>query len=138
MPQKNYNTNLASEFYVLSMLHRLGVNCLLTLGNKKAVDILIELKKGKVVTIDVKGLKGTTIFPLDNFVTKSNSHYLALVSFLNKINKPDILPEVYILPSKKAEDLMYRNPKKTRKGIQLSRLRRDGKKYKDNWKVFLK
>jgi len=134
----NYNTNLASEFYVLSMLNRLGANCLLTLGNKKAVDILVESKKGKVFTIDVKGLEGTTIFPLDNFVIKSKSHFLALVSFLNKIKNPETLPEIYILPANKAEDFMYRNPGGTRQGIQLSRLRRDGKKYKDNWKFFLK
>ena len=36
----NYNTNLASEFYVLSMLHRLGSDASLTLGNKKSVDIV--------------------------------------------------------------------------------------------------
>ncbi len=36
-----YNTNLASEFYVLSMLHRLGADASLTLGNKKAVDIIV-------------------------------------------------------------------------------------------------
>jgi hypothetical protein len=134
----NYNTNLASEFYVLSMLHRLGVNCLLTLGNKKAVDILVESKRGKVFTIDVKGLEGTTIFPLDNFVTKNRSHFLVLVSFLNKINNPETLPEIYIIPANKAEGFMYRNPKGTRQGIQLSILRREGKKYKDNWTSFLK
>jgi hypothetical protein len=35
-----YNTNLAAEFYVLSLLHRLGADAALTLGNKKAVDII--------------------------------------------------------------------------------------------------
>jgi hypothetical protein len=29
-----YNTNLAAEFYVLSMLHRFGEDAALTLGNK--------------------------------------------------------------------------------------------------------
>ncbi|MFC1789277.1 hypothetical protein ACFLZE_05135 [Thermodesulfobacteriota bacterium] len=36
---KKYNTNLAAEFHVLSILHRLGYEATLTLGNKKAVDI---------------------------------------------------------------------------------------------------
>ena len=36
-----YNTNLAAEFYVLSVLHRLGAEANLTLGNKKAVDIVV-------------------------------------------------------------------------------------------------
>lgn len=65
MSQKTQNTNLASEYYVLSMLYRLGVNAYMTQGNKKSVDILI--KKGKkIITIDVKGLQGTTCFPVDN------------------------------------------------------------------------
>ena len=51
-----YNTNLAAEFYVLSMLHRLGFDASLTLGNKKAVDIVVVRDSGNVVTIDVKGL----------------------------------------------------------------------------------
>jgi hypothetical protein len=55
-----YNTNLASEFYVLSMLHRLGYDALLTLGNKKSVDILLVRENDDVITIDVKGLAGTT------------------------------------------------------------------------------
>ena len=52
-----YNTNLASEFYVLSMLHRLGANAALTLGNKKAVDIIVANENGSTTTIDVKGLE---------------------------------------------------------------------------------
>ena len=38
-PQRGYNTNLASEFYVLSMLYRCGLDASLTLGNKKSVDV---------------------------------------------------------------------------------------------------
>jgi hypothetical protein len=38
---KGYDTNLAAEFYVLSVLHRLGMSATLTLGNKKAVDIVV-------------------------------------------------------------------------------------------------
>lgn len=41
MAKSGYNTNLASEFYILSMLHRLGADAMLTLGNKKSVDITV-------------------------------------------------------------------------------------------------
>ena len=47
-----YDTNLASEFYVLSVLYRLGMNASLTLGNKKAVDIMIARDAGDTVTIE--------------------------------------------------------------------------------------
>ncbi|MCX7735386.1 MAG: hypothetical protein N2319_01620 [Candidatus Kapabacteria bacterium] len=59
MSEKGYNTNLAAEFYVLSILYRLGINAHLTLGNKKSVDIVVENDKG-LITIDVKGLKDTS------------------------------------------------------------------------------
>ncbi len=42
MGEKSQNTNLASEYYVLSMLYRIGANAYLTLGNKKSVDIIVE------------------------------------------------------------------------------------------------
>jgi hypothetical protein len=57
-PQRGYNTNLASEFYVLSMLYRLGLDANLTLGNKKSVDITVVLGPGRAVTIDVKAVAG--------------------------------------------------------------------------------
>jgi len=51
-----YNTNLASEFYALSTLHRLGADANLTLGNKKFVDIAVIRGEGDAITVDVKGL----------------------------------------------------------------------------------
>jgi len=39
---KSYNTNLASELYVLSALHRLGLDAVLTLGNKKSVHLSVR------------------------------------------------------------------------------------------------
>ncbi len=59
-----YNTNLAAEFYVLSVLHRLGAEANLTLGNKKAVDIVVVRGAGDTVTIDVEGLAGKTSLAL--------------------------------------------------------------------------
>lgn len=61
-----YNTNLAAEFYVLSVLHRLGAHATLTLGNKKSVDIAIVTGKGRALTVDVKGVAGPHDWPADN------------------------------------------------------------------------
>src|SRR5260370_9072441 len=58
VPERGYNTNLASEFYVLSMLYRLGLDANMTLGNKKSVDITVVLGPGHAVTIDVKAVAG--------------------------------------------------------------------------------
>ena len=135
------NTNLASEFYVLSMLHRIGVNAILTLGNKKAVDIVVE-KEGKSLTIDVKGLKSKAGFPVDNCSEKSNTHYYIFVSYLNKIEDISAVPEVYIVPANElykkhkelnGETIIYINPKKNRKLVSYSRLKVLTDKYLNKW-----
>jgi len=130
-----YNTNLAAEYYVLSMLYRYGVDASLTLGNKKSVDIVV-LRGRTLLSIDVKGLAGKTLWALDNFTKQTEHHFIALVSFLGLINNCTVAPEVYILPSSDVEQYLYRNPKGTRKGIQFSRMRKDGNKHKNAWSQF--
>lgn len=134
-----------SEYYVLSCLYRIGANAYLTFDNKKSVDIIIE-KPDKLLTIDVKGLKGTTCFPVDNRKKKEKNHYLTFVSFLNKMADTETTPEVYIVPSDKlnanykeldGESLIYENPKGNRKVVRLRKLRKVKKLYLNNWKPFL-
>ncbi len=145
MGEKTHNTNLASEYYVLSMLYRMGANAFLTLGNKKSIDIVIE-KDGKTLTADVKGLKDTTCFPIDNWTKRHKTHFLIFISFLRRIDDPKCLPEIYIVPSTEMErqhselggkSIIYQNPKGTRKVVELSRLRKIAKKYQDKWRYFL-
>jgi hypothetical protein len=54
------NTNLAGGFYVLSMLHHIGSDAALTLGNMKVVDIIVTCWS-RTITIYEKRLEGTTI-----------------------------------------------------------------------------
>lgn len=77
-----YDTNLAAEFYVLSILHRLGADATLTLGNKKSVDIVVVREAGDAVTIDVKGVSRQYDWPADNVrAGLEGRHFLVLVSF---------------------------------------------------------
>jgi hypothetical protein len=129
----NYNTNLAAEFYTLSVLHRLGFSATLTLGNKKAVDIVVARDAGDAVTIDVKGLAGKTNWPVDNLPKPKRNHFIAFVSFLGKIEDPSVQPEVYLVPSTSVPRLVYRNPKGNRRVIQLHRARKRWQKYRNAW-----
>ena len=126
-----YNTNLAAEFYALSMLYRLGFDASLTLGNKKAVDIVVVRNSGDVVTVDVKGLAGTTSWPVDNVKKIARNHFLIFVSFLGKMNNHAVQPEVYIVPSKSLSPLVYHSPNGRRHVLQLSRMRKDGREFRD-------
>jgi hypothetical protein len=129
--KNSYNTNLASEYLILSNLNRLGLDAYITLGNKKSIDIIVK-NETRTITIDVKGLSGTTLFPLDNFKENSKNHFIVFVSYLNKISDCKCSPEIHIVPSTKIESLMYRNPKGNRQGINLTKLRQE-KTYLDNW-----
>lgn len=145
MKDKGYNTNLASEYYVLSMLYRIGANAFITIGNKKSVDIMVE-KDDKTLTIDVKGLRDTSCFPIDNWKNKKNNHYLVFVSYLKAIDNPEITPAVYIVPANELENkhpeldgksVIYINPKGNRTVVEYNRLKKLGKKYQGRWDYFI-
>jgi len=133
-----YNSNLAGEFYVLSMLYRLGADATLTLGNKKSVDIAVIRAAGDAVTVDVKALAGKTCWPVDNFRAGRERHFLALVCFLGKIDDVATAPEIYIVPSADVAGLTYTAPG-GRETIELRIIRRTGEKYRgaEAWKQLL-
>ena len=135
MAEKNYNTNLTAEFYVLSILHRLGIDATLTLGNKKSVDIVVVKGLDDLLTIDVKGIAGTSLWPTDNVKEDKikKNHFLIFVSFLGKIKEHSIQPETYIVPSERLKPLLYRNPKGNRVGLRVATRRKDGKDFRDAW-----
>lgn len=121
-----YNTNLAAEFHVLSVLHRLGLSASLTLGNRKSVDIVVE-SRGRLLTIDVKGLAGRTNWSLDNFRNdRGPNHFIALVTFNRRISDPTVQPSVFLVPSTQAPRFFYRNPKGNRQTILYSTMRDKG------------
>ena len=127
-----YNTNLAAEFHVMSVLHRLGADAALTLGNKKSVDIAVIKAAGEAITIDVKGLAGTTSWPVDNVKKYKKGHFLVFVCFVGKIGKPEVAPEIWVVPSMELEPLVY-NSSKGRRVVPRGTLRNKGAKYKDAW-----
>lgn len=110
-----YDTNLASEFYVLSCLHRLGLTANLTLGNKKGVDIVVVRESGDAVTVEVKGLAGKNPWPANNLVdqkpARPESHFVALVTFEGLIDHTDMPPpSVWIVPFQALDPFVYRSP----------------------------
>ena len=132
MSEDKYNTNLAAEFYVLSVLHSLGADATLTLGNKKSVDIAVIRGAGNSITIDVKGLAGKTSWPVDNVTSSNKGHFLVFVCYNGKIGNPSFVPDVWIIPANVLAPLIYVSPK-GRRVVQRAKLRKEAAKYKDNW-----
>ena len=132
-----YNTNLAAEFYVLSMLHRLGAEAALTLGNKKAVDILVVRGDGRTITIDVKGVAKRWDWPADNFrKEKDPRHFMVLVSFEGKIRDSRVPPNVWIIPAKKVPPFLRKYT--TRTVICRAAVQDKGKLFREAWHLVAK
>jgi len=131
-----YDTNLAAEFYVLSMLYRLGAEAFLTLGNKKSVDIIVTHPNASTLTLDVKGLAGPYDWPADNIVLPGPmSHFIALLSFEGKIADPLHVPSVWIIPAN--ELAPFRKKYKTRVVVSRALIREKGSDYLNNWAPFV-
>jgi hypothetical protein len=132
----NNSTNLAAEFFVASQLHRLGYIVTLTLGNTKEVDLLVAHPDGRTITIDVKGLKNKTNWPLTLKLIRS-THFFALVSYVNHFNDMEFQPEIFVIPSTQISKVLTRwsgNEKVTCVGY--SKLKNS--KYRNAWPLLFK
>ena len=130
-----YNTNLAAEFWVLSALHRLNIEALLTLGNKKAVDILVR-RGSTIYTVDVKGLAKRYDWPADNITEFQNpNHVYILLTFDGNISDPLVIPSVWVIPSNKLAPFIKRY--QTRSVISRSLVINNGTEFHNNWEYLL-
>ncbi len=128
----SYDTNLASEFYVLSVLHRIGAEPSLTLANKKAIDIYVAISPDEFVTIDVKGVADKYDWPATNVrETKRKNHFYILVCFEGSIQDPSTLPSVWIIPGNRISKFIKQY--KTRTNISRALVKNEGSEYRDAW-----
>ncbi len=95
--RQGYSTNLASEFFVLSVLYRLGLAANLTLGNKKGVDIVVACGPGRAITIEVKAVAGKNDWLVGKLgIEPRDHHFVVLVSYEALFDKPDEPPKVWV------------------------------------------
>lgn len=97
---------LSARFHVLSVLHRLGAEASLTNTNSGSIDIKVIQAPGRVLTIDVQTLIGTTDWFIRPFAPRKN-HYVAFVLFpKNAAANPADAPEVLVFPSVRLKELL--------------------------------
>lgn len=134
-----YNTNLASEFYVLTSLARLGVDASLTLGNKKKVDIAIMKKDGTYLTIDVKGVAGTDAWLLGKSkIDFSNNHYFILISYEDKIGDMGFTPLCWIFPAIELKNQkLIKLTKKKDQYVGYKSVKDKCNAFKNKWNIFI-
>ncbi len=97
---KHIATSMASEFYVASILWRLGFDVTITLGHTKEIDIVAKRKDGKLITVDVKAVRNAHFLLQKNEeLLKKKNHFLIFVYYGNKFSKIKENPRIFIVPS---------------------------------------
>lgn len=124
MRKSGYNTNLASEFHVISLLHRFGLEANLTLGNKKAVDIVVVREAGDAATVDVKAVAGKVGWLVGNAGGSPRAnHFVVLVTYDGKLKDLRSVPRVWVFPHAEFLDLVKNaKPPSTMKYVSRSQV----------------
>ena len=118
----SYDTGIASEYYVLSLLFRQGFEAYITTGNKKSVDIRV-VHNDKTLSIDVKAVQGYSSLIVNNVRAKDN-HYIIFLIYNNKFADITTMPDLYVVRSKDIESLAktYKDQKRIfKKSITYSK-----------------
>jgi hypothetical protein len=136
--EPKYNTNLASEFFVMSMLYRKGLDAYLTLGNKKGVDILVKKANGTTLKIEVKGVnKKSDDWPLSSGeLSDASDLYFILISYESEIHNLKVPPKVWVVPASIIKSRCKQSPTKTGKYLKYfshKLIREEFSEYRNNW-----
>jgi hypothetical protein len=134
----NYNTNLASEYLMMSLLCRAGKDAYLSLGNKKGVDIIVKTDKGAICIVEVKGVNKRNDWLIGNsgkLPIEANLIY-ALVCFHGKIEEVTTTADFWIIPSSKLAELTEHKISKNEKTVYISNkyVRENYDEYKNSFK----
>jgi hypothetical protein len=115
--ETNYNTHLASEFLMMSLFNRAGMEAYLSMGNKKGVDIVAKTKKGAICVVEVKGVNKKNDWLITNtgkFPEGVNLFY-ALICYNGNIKDLTATPDFWLIPShhlsKKTQHKISKNGK---------------------------
>ncbi len=109
---------LASKFYVLSVLHRLGVDATLTSSPADNADITVIYESGDVLTVEIKTITGPMEWRVAEFLTRAN-HFLAFVWYPES-KEPSVSPTVFIVASEQLRTFLTEH-----EGASLSLARLD-------------
>ena len=134
----NYNTNLASEYFMMSLLCRVGKDAYLSLGNTKGVDIIVKTEKGAICIIEVKGVNKRNDWLICNSgkLPIEPSLFYALVCFHGKIDELTSTADFWIVPSSKLAQITEHKISKNQKTVYTSNkyVRQNYDEYKNSFK----
>ena len=132
-------TNLASEFYVLSVLSRFEkFDAYLTLGNKKSVDIVVVKNDGASINVEVKAVAGKHDWTVGKFEAEEPDRtVVVLVSYDGDFSNSDCKPNCWILPYRDAADSVtdYQTKSGLRRNIKRKYIADNYSANLNNWSI---
>jgi hypothetical protein len=134
----SYNTNLSAEYYVMSLLSRIGKEAYLSLGNKKGVDIIVTTEKGAICLLEVKGVNKQNDWLIGNTgkFLQSPALFYALMCFNGKIEQLTVPPDLWVIPSNRLGRITEHKVAKNEKTVFISNkhIREQYSDYKNTFK----
>jgi hypothetical protein len=125
----NYQSGLAAEYLITSCIIRLGLEAYITTGNRKKTDIrVVNTVNNKSCSIDVKAVRGYSSIVINN-VESYPGHFVVLVIFNNKLETPEQMPDIFIIPSEDIKKVtsLFKEEKRVMKGSVIE--------YKSKWNL---
>lgn len=124
----SFNTGIASEYLILSLLYRAGAEAYISIGNKKSIDIRVIKSDGTSISVDVKSVRDYSSLVVNN-INISENHFIVFVIYKKKFDSLNLMPDIYILPSIKLLEpnmiTIYKNEKRV--------IKHSIEKYKNEW-----
>lgn len=98
--------DMAARFFVLSVLHRLGLDATLTFSQNDNVDITIVQESGRALTVDVRIVTGAKQWQISPF--RARDHHYVVFIWYPATSDPTILPTAYVVASERLRDYLNR------------------------------
>ena len=134
--QRGLQTNLASEFYVLSALQRLGFHANLTLGNKKGVDIVVAAAPGQAFTVEVKAVAGKNDWLVGRLgESPMTHHYVVLVCYEARFEEPDVQPTIWVFAHDDIVPFIQSSKTGSARYISRKRIREEAFAHAQKWEI---
>lgn len=110
-------TGMAGEFHAMEILHRLGHQPALTLGNAKTIDILSKAPSGKIYEISVKAIRGGGKWGIGKEDYAMHHNLVFMLFWYKNFNDISTHPETWIIPATEAERI--KRPWHAQSGLYL-------------------
>ena len=123
----------------MSVLHRLGVDANLTLGNKKAVDIVVARAAGDAVTVDVKAVVGKTdwLTGSSGGLAPRKRHFVVLISYERRFEDLTAIPRAWVLPHAEFLTLVRTASTGTMRYISRKQVLTEYYRYENAWRLLV-